>query len=487
MKIQKTNIILILFYGLFIRLFWIKNVAMNSADIASGALKIYKLLEFKEWVFAGQHVDITYNLLSPIYFYLYTIPFKLGGFSPYVFSTTGVLISQITLILITIFSIKKWGYKAALISTILYASSSYIIAESLRGLNPNFIPPLTVLFLYSLIETLKGKSNYLLVLFLTFSIMINYGAESFFVIPAMLVLYFLFKPKFDRKKIIYSLLIFFFTAVIPYGIVEKKFNGHNIRTIYTLIKEGTKAEVNPLTGYINFFNSLSVTINEILTLGSLTLSGIVLLVILAYLIRNSFIMFKNKKVVTEQILSFLLLTYILTFATLVKFSGVGTMKWWAEPVITPTLIILLGFVLSRYSKYVIIPLLSLFVVINFLKFQEHVKTIGPGRVVFYEEISNVITSKIGPEKIGLRYIKYNAIRDPRFPIIYPLWYYSKGTTKDNLFHLYNWGEIPDTKKYILLTYNSSSDFIDKYISENDFVTKSDISFRDDHGLYILEK
>lgn len=352
MKLNKYSISLlgIILLGVVLRFFRAYDLITFENDTGRDMIMVYKLINYREWIFHGPEFSVIWGFLSPVYYYILALVAMIGRFNPASFGIFTLILNSIALILIAFVSYKIFGKKAAIISTILYSTSFTVILEAGKGFNTCFIPVLSVLFLYSAHQLFfKKDASFFVIIAVLLAFMLSFHISGFFFIPIVFLLFITYKPKIPSKYYYYAIGLFTLIAVIPYLIQEKKTNYFTLNQMVKYIVDGREAG-ETLYQYLTNFNyavikNVSLNLFFIDNLFLDFLSIIILVTVIYYAvrflsIRNSFLHF----------LAFLIMLYLLIFSLLVRFNETNIQPQWFQASFIPFLYIFLGGLIAKLKN-----------------------------------------------------------------------------------------------------------------------------------------
>lgn len=457
---QKLIFLIILILGIFFRFFELGKQVVFYGDHARDFLTTFKIVKFGEIVWHGPAASVTWNLLSPVYYYLLLPFYVISNWHPLTQIGLTALVSLLTIGLLY----KLFNPTVAFI----YAISTIIVAENLIGLNPGFVPPATVILAWSLIKTNKGSSKHFLIVAATLAWMISFHVTGFFIIPPLVILFLWKRPKITLEHLILSGLIFTTIAVIPYAIQEKKFGGYNLITVKNYFlpnheKPLNALKVTKLESLANFSQIVFFTPGDILfPTTNQNLRVISNLIIWATLIA---IVVKRKGLNLPQILLGL---YLLTFFLAINFSSPNRPNWWFGNVVFPLAVIVFGDLISKVrSRIALVVVLLLVLFSNLTALNRSINSGSFGRFDQEKQIAQNILTSSAKQYFNLKYIYKGHDEDgAQGPFAYLFWYFDHPQFQDKYFRWLNWQKPPaDFPLYLIFQETSPSGkeaWLDKY-------------------------
>ncbi|PWU24052.1 hypothetical protein C5B42_00850 [Candidatus Cerribacteria bacterium 'Amazon FNV 2010 28 9'] len=146
--------------GAFLRLYRIRPTMQFFGDQGRDALIARRILIEHHPALIGPQTSVGNMYLGPLYYYFMVIPLMMTYPDPVGPAIAVALIGIITNILLYVLGKEMVGKQAALIATILYTFSPIIITYTRFSWNPNIVPLFSLLTLWLLYKTWKGKRWY---------------------------------------------------------------------------------------------------------------------------------------------------------------------------------------------------------------------------------------------------------------------------------------------------------------------------------------
>lgn len=474
--LNKIKVLPIIVYAilsaLILRIAYLPILASWSHDNSRDMNKIYKLFTYGELIWRGPVFSVVWGFLSPIYYYILAPFYWITNYHPLTPGSFSLFVNFITLLILYYVVKNIYNYKTALIVSVIYGFSFIIIKEGAYGLNPNLVPPFTVLFIYSLYKILISKKPlYLILLAFCSSMLISFHPGGVFALPSLLILYFIFKPKFKIKTWVSSVFTFGLFGVIPYAIVEKKFDLWNVKQIMKYFREGSVEAPVDVSFFQSVLNFVYIYIKNI----SLVLFGnanpyfvvvtIFLFVLIFWLIRKK----KYKITEMDKIMLVILSSYLATFGLILTFEASQTLTWWFHTSLIPVTVILLSRYLSLLPNRFLYSLSVLFIALNFYAFYSYVPPLDTYKVS--KRAVEIIKADANGEEFDI----YGS--DER-PINYLVWYFEKDPEQKERY--YSWVKW-DKKKDSSLVY-----YLESFDSTTKFETKKP-EIMEKHKLFKVEE
>ncbi|MBN1263303.1 MAG: phospholipid carrier-dependent glycosyltransferase [Candidatus Pacebacteria bacterium] len=251
-ELLKTETVwLILLFGLAatVRFRGLNQLAFFTYDQARDAFYIKRILD-GEFRLIGTQSSIPGLYTGPLYYYLMAPFLFLFRLNPVGLDYATAFISLLTLFLL--FGLLKKTTKSsflAIIFTALYAFSPQIVNQSRFAWNPNPLPFLTLLFLFSLKKIIfQGEKIFLLILALTIGAAINLHYSGLALIFILLPIGFFFakslKETFDLKMVV-IFLVFLGLFFLPLFLFDCRHGFINARSLISYLRQGPAPEISP--------------------------------------------------------------------------------------------------------------------------------------------------------------------------------------------------------------------------------------------------
>lgn len=446
----------IFFFSALLRFYFLPKIATFGHDNSRDMILIYKLIEYKEWIYRGPVFSIVWADLSPIYYYIIALPYWILRFNPLAPAIFSSLVNLSALILIIYVMFRIYDKKSALISGFIYGFSFMIIKEGAFGLNPALIPPFAILYYYFLTRLKDRKAMDWILFALCNAMIISFHPSGYFILPVTLIGIIFIHPRISKGIYFKSFGVFFVAGLLPYLIQEKKVAGWNIKKWIEYVGKNNGEKSLSVTSYAgNYFTVVSNNLRETFVPGH-SIIGLTLAVgILISIVWTVYKGYQTKKGEYEVLLSFILLAYIIVFGFGVKFTDTGMHDSWFQTILIPWIVMFLGYFLGKTfeSKYklLVYVFISLFFIINI------------GRMFSYVPRKDTYLS----QKLMVETIKNDAKgesfdivgTDPQ-PLYYMLWFFENDAEKKDKY--LSWIKWPK---------NNNSDQV-YYIEEKFLLTKN---------------
>lgn len=204
---ERKNILLLIFFlAVFLRLLGLINIELRG-DFAFHWDVAGQIANGKSFPLLGPSASVNPIIrLSPIYYYLLSAPYLLGGGNFKIAIIFFGIVNSLAVFPLYQVSKKWFGDKGGLKAVILYAVSYYIISIQNFPWNPYLIPALIIFSLYFLEKVREKHFKFLPLLFLLLGLGFGFHATFLFIIPLFLI--FIPYKKIPVKLTALSILMF---------------------------------------------------------------------------------------------------------------------------------------------------------------------------------------------------------------------------------------------------------------------------------------
>ena len=179
--------VLILVFGFILRIYKLPEIFTLDGDIARDWLVIFEAWKAKKPILVGPLASFAGIFNGPWYYYTMAPVVIASKLNPLAIISFSLFLGLLEIFLIYKVAQKVFGQKVALVVGFFYTLSYSAIKISHALWNPNFLPVLTLIILYFLIEAVQGKKVSKLVSGLItagFGLQFHYGFAL--IIPAIL-------------------------------------------------------------------------------------------------------------------------------------------------------------------------------------------------------------------------------------------------------------------------------------------------------------
>lgn len=237
-------IILVWAVGLFFRCYRQSELLGFYFDQGRDAKMATEIVSLKNFPAIGPTTGIEGLFLGPFWFYLITPGYFFGHGDPAIASYFICFLESLTIPLIYFLLKKYWSVKSAVIASVFWAFSHYLIRSSRWFSNPSPLPFFVVLIIWFLTKIFKEKqSRYWPVVFLLIGLSLQLEAASaIFFIPIIIVVSF-----FNFSEIKKIKLKTWFLSAVSFGVLLLPQLAFEIKNNFLI----TKNFIGFLTGKIN--------------------------------------------------------------------------------------------------------------------------------------------------------------------------------------------------------------------------------------------
>lgn len=253
-------LIFIVFIGFILRIQGIPEGYFTFAyDAGRDMLKIKNIVVDRKLTLIGPHTGMEGVFQGPGWFYFLSLFFVFTGGDPRgnVYAVISIVILAIILAYIAGQTISK---KAGLLFAFILAISPYLIDNSRVPINPRGMILIITLYLVFILKILEGNFKYLLPL--SFIIGLGFHFEtafSFFLIPATLIVLFIFTPRFIKDfRNVFLTIASFFLAISPQVVFDLRHNFLMSRAVLSFFIESDRGlgRVEPI------YNQIFIRFNQ---------------------------------------------------------------------------------------------------------------------------------------------------------------------------------------------------------------------------------
>jgi hypothetical protein len=256
-NVIKTNwlIALIFVLALVLRLVYLRDtitVGVDSVDQMNFAKEIFSRHgylwhgpQLRSIICNGRDIVA---FLGPFYIYLWAMPAALSHWNFLLPTAWQGILGACSIIAYYYLAQTLTNSKVAAKITAILLTFSFALVIADRTLwNPNFLPFFVALTLISFIKMIKGRGIYLIPFILTFSFATQIHASFWLFIPALIILWFVYRIKINKAILwLYALLVFV-VSYLPMVVHEVIRKGDNLRNLYELLFKIKDCSPDPLT------------------------------------------------------------------------------------------------------------------------------------------------------------------------------------------------------------------------------------------------
>jgi 4-amino-4-deoxy-L-arabinose transferase-like glycosyltransferase len=246
----KIFFLLILLIGTILRLYRLPETMQFLGDQGRDALIARSILIDHDPAFIGPVTSVGNMYLGPFYYYFMVFPLMLSYPSPVGPSYAVALIGVVTLALIYILGKDMIGKRAALIAMALYAISPVVIANVRFSWNPNIVPFFSLILIWALWKTQRGRPSYWTLVGLCSAILfqLHYIALILVGLAGLIWIYTLIQqvkakkidPEFVRATLI--AIGIFIVSLVPLFLFDLKHDWLNLRAFIHFFQPSISSE-----------------------------------------------------------------------------------------------------------------------------------------------------------------------------------------------------------------------------------------------------
>jgi 4-amino-4-deoxy-L-arabinose transferase-like glycosyltransferase len=236
-------LILLTASGAFLRLYNLRSTLNFLGDEGRDAIIVSNFLKNFDIMLVGPTASVGKIQLGPLYYYFMAPWLKLFNFDPVGPAFGVALIGIVTIPVLHFVTKKMFNPITANIVTLMYTFSSIVIHHTRGSWNPNPMPLIAILLIYSLFMTYKHKKYKYLIWSLTlFAIGLQLHYMILLLLPFLLLIYLLTffqakNKKFFIKNLILGILVFIIFA-LPLVIFDFRHNFLNWQGFLEFFQKG---------------------------------------------------------------------------------------------------------------------------------------------------------------------------------------------------------------------------------------------------------
>lgn len=302
----------------FFRLYRISDYLHFLGDEGRDVLVVKRIIIDHKFTLLGPITSVGSMYLGPIYYY-FMLPFLyFFGMDPTGPAVMIAILSLATICLLYIFCLEFFNLPIAIMASILYGFSPFVIQHSRFSWNPNAVPFFALLIIYSLAKLLiKKQTNWVWVTGLSLGIILQLHYLALVFLP-IIFLCLLVLRKLNISNIV-RLVLGTAISLSPFIVFEIRKGFPNTQTAFRFITQsGSKANF----GLSKFFFFLyDLTIRTVWRLVVIENDKISKFYILTAIIALIFVLFKSAKYKFRPVLAVSLIWYIVSILMLAFYQG----------------------------------------------------------------------------------------------------------------------------------------------------------------------
>lgn len=390
-KIISALLLVITMIFLYTRLFDFPNRFGFAHDMEFAANTAWSAIVEKKITLIGQETSVGGLFVGPIFSYLQTLVMFFANLNPLALGYLAVSVSFINLIFLFFVVCDIFDKKQALIAVILYTVSYRLVSYDISGNMLSYIMLASLLIFWASYKVfIKNKDSFLPLLLLFISITFHIHFALFLLIPAVLVLYFIFRPKI-RKQYLFLSLILFALPFLPLVVFELRHNFLITNNLINLSKDQTSGPSGKLALTTNTFLDL-------LTEGVILKTKYFFLVFTAVI--GAFIALTLKEG-QKNYLAFMLVLLFTPLILLYVYKG-PIPEYYFLPCV-PFFLIITSHILSKMTKKLLPFLVLILLIISITNFNRLIKTRVVRSFAFKNNIVDWIISDSQGKTFNLYY------------------------------------------------------------------------------------
>lgn len=359
MKKYSTAILIVILVLAFTLRFWqVPQYFFFGIDEEYQSLLALSIIKDFHIIWIGLSAASTGFYIGPGLVYFHAFLLWISKLDPVILGYAASLTGTITVISLYFIVKHLFDKKTAIISTLFYGLSAYIVMYDRRFWNSTFVPITALLFYLSYVKSLKNPRWYILTAILL-GLSFHIHASLFIFIPITIaILFWRLQEKIFKFDFISGVLSVFCFVVIysPLIVFDFVHNFDNLKTPIRILQQSGKSGG---FSFMNHFEVMKTTISqfwylnkpyEILTLGLLIISlGIICWFIL------------RKKNITENILTTIICFYL---AMLIFYPGKVLDYYYLG--FLPFFSIIIARFLKQFDKLSLVSLSLIFIIPNII-------------------------------------------------------------------------------------------------------------------------
>lgn len=224
---------LILILATILRVYDIDSHLTFLGDEGRDTMVVRDIILGRNLTIIGPGTSIGNMYLGPWYYYLMVIPLLVFNFSPVGPAMMVVVFGLLTIVLVWWIGRQWFSRSAAMLTTLLYATSMTVVIFSRSSWNPNIMPFFALLGMYGIWKIWRyGYWRWLIISTISFGFVLNSHYLGLLLLPAA-GLFLLLSPRSDKSWKKYTLLsaVAFFVMMLPLIVFDITHDWLNMRAI----------------------------------------------------------------------------------------------------------------------------------------------------------------------------------------------------------------------------------------------------------------
>ncbi|MCL5772180.1 MAG: glycosyltransferase family 39 protein, partial [Actinobacteria bacterium] len=217
LRINKSNLLIlfIFIFSLFLRFYKFPERMYFIGDQGWFYLSARDMIIDGKIPLVGITASHTWLHQGPFWTYILALIFSLFGFNPLFPGYFSIIIGSLTVLSVYFLTKKLFSEKTALISSLLYSASPYILKTDMAPYHTTLIPFFVSLLMFFCFKFINEKRNYLFYIFLFLGILYNFElATQVLWIPVILIILLFF----IKNKNLISIFLNF--KYIPFYVIS---------------------------------------------------------------------------------------------------------------------------------------------------------------------------------------------------------------------------------------------------------------------------
>ncbi len=308
-------LLLILLLGAFIRFYKLPDLMPFIGDQGWYYISARDLLLTGEIPLVGITSSHIWLHQGAIWTYILALIFKLSNFNPVVPSYFVAILGTVTILIFYKLAKDLFSKKIALVSSLLYATSPLVVADSRMAYHTSLIPFFTIILIMAVFRFVNGKPSYFPFIIFLLAVLYNLEISTFTLaisVAAVLIFGLLNKRKWATGilniKIFFYSAALFFVSMLPMIIYDLshgypqtvKFIVWVFYRIAVLLGYPPLNPNSPGETWQTFFPFLIEQVRKIIFFPSKELSMVLLLLGFGYLSYRVYMDYKKKKTKFSQ-------------------------------------------------------------------------------------------------------------------------------------------------------------------------------------------
>lgn len=323
-----------------------------AAETAWNIVKGYKL------TLIGQETSLGGLFVGPFLLYLQTLAMFIGGFNPISLAYLAITVSFITMVILFFIVSELFNRQQGIIAIFLYAISTKIMNFDISSNAQSFVMIISLLIFWSSYKLfVKKQGKYLSLLAIGMAASFHIHFALFLLVPLILLLFLLYRPKIKLKYFLYSLLIFI-VSLAPIILFDLR---HDYLIAKNLLKFSSEESDVLITKTMDVIQTFLALANEIM----FSKNKYQLFIPTSFFLGFSIIMLKNQR---KEILVLTLLFILVPLFSLCFYRG-PVPEYYFLPIV-PILLIIASTVyyyLFKNIRFLFILLMIFIILVNTYK------------------------------------------------------------------------------------------------------------------------